>query len=241
METDKAALDKAAMLEKLAGFKEKLREFGKGLIPSHEAEEHYLDDFATKPEIPTWEEYAMASNEQILERLHRNPAGLLNEQPFIDTLMNVRNAENSRKQTRYLAWGFYALAFGVLVSVFKSPAPIPMPPPDHHPDAGQFSEQAMQEAISLTKQEFQLKLQGKELEINELKRQISLLNQSHADLVRLVKAIPKAAVARPAAPLVKAEPAPQARPKEPVHNKPVAKPEHHAAPTQANPANHKQP
>lgn len=158
--------------------------------PSQEAP----DDFATRPEIPSPEEYEVASNAQILDRLYRNPCGLLNEQPYIDTLMNVRNTENNRKQTRYLAFGFYALALSVVVLAFKT-----APPQAQIAEQQRNADKALENAVGLLKEEFNLKLQGKDMEIKDLKRQISLLNQGQADLARQVKSLSKSAAKPPAA------------------------------------------
>ncbi len=151
------------------------------------------DDFATRPEIPSWEEYEAASNTQILDRLHRNPAGLLNEQPFIDTLMNVRNAENNRKQTRYMIFGFYALAFSAIVLAFKTPPAPPAPQQDPIAEQQRNTEKAIEHAVGLLKEEFNLKLQSKEIEIKDLKRQIGALNQAQGELSKDIKSLAKSA------------------------------------------------
>ncbi len=145
------------------------------------------DDFASRPEIPAPEEYEAASNTQILDRLYRNPCGLLNEQPYLDTLMNARIAESQRRQTRYLVLGFYVLAFSAIVLALNLPRPAEPPPP------GQTEAQAREteKALGLLKDEFNLKLQGKELEIKELKRQLTLLNQEQAELTRQLKSLAK--------------------------------------------------
>jgi hypothetical protein len=159
------------------------------------------DDFATRTSSPSSEEYALASNAQILERMHRNPSGLLSEQPFIDTLMNVRNAENNRKQTRHLVVGFYCLAFAALVLALR-PAPTPQAPPAQTAEQQRGTEQALEVKLGLLKDEFNLKLQSKDMEIKELKRQITLLNQGQAELTKQIKARAKAppAPANPAPP-----------------------------------------
>ena len=151
---------------------------------------------------------AAASTAQILDRLYRNPCGLLNEQPYLDTLMSARNAENSRRQTRHLVIAVYVLAFSSAVLAFKTPqAPAPAPP-DQAAEQRRAAETALESAVSALKEEFNLKLQNKELEIKDLKRQVSLLNQSQAELSKRVKSLPKpqAPAAKPAA----AKPAPPA-------------------------------
>jgi hypothetical protein len=160
------------------------------------------DDFATRTSSPSSEEYALASNAQILERMHRNPSGLLSEQPFIDTLMNVRNAENNRKQTRHLVIGFYCLAFAALVLALRPAATPPVPAPAQIAEQQRGAEQAFEVKLGLLKDEFNLKLQSKDMEIKELKRQITLLNQGQAELTKQIKARAKAApaTANPAPP-----------------------------------------
>jgi len=167
------------------------------------------DDFATRPTLPLPEEYEAASNAQLLDRLYRNPAGLLNEQPYIDTLLNARSAENHHKQTRHLVFGFYVLAFAALVLAFKDPPPPPPPPP------GQALEQQqkLDGAVGLLKEEFNLKLQGKDLEIKDLKRQIGQLSQGQTDLAKQVKSLAKGAGAA-------AKPLPVVKPPPPVAEKP---------------------
>lgn len=171
------------------------------------------DDFATRPTIPLPEEYEAASNAQLLDRLYRNPAGLLNEQPYIDTLLNARNAENHRKQTRHLVFGFYVLAFAAMVLAFKDPPAPPPPPPGQAAEQQQKADKALDSAVGVLKEEFNLKLQGKDLEIKDLKRQVSQLNQSHAELAKQVKSLVKGAGAA-------AKPLPAVKPPLPVADKP---------------------
>ncbi len=171
------------------------------------------DDFATRPTLPLPEEYEAASNAQLLDRLYRNPAGLLNEQPYIDTLLNARNAENRRKQTRHLVFGFYVLAFAAMVLAFKDP---PAPPPAP-PGQALEQQQKVDSAVGLLREEFNLKLQGKDLEIKDLKRQISQWSQSQAELAKQVKTLAKGAAAKP---LSATKPLPAVKPPPPVADKP---------------------
>jgi hypothetical protein len=165
------------------------------------------DDFAARPTIPSWEEYEAASNAQILDRLNRNPSGLLSEQPFIDTLMNVRNAENNRKQTKHIIVAGYILAGGIVSLVFATSPPAA--PPGQPAEQQRGAEKALENAASLLKEEFNLKLQGKDMEIKDLRRQISLLSQGQADLARQIKAVAKSAGGASAA----ANPAAAAKPR----------------------------
>jgi len=171
------------------------------------------DDFATRPQIPSWEEYEAASNAQILDRLHKNPAGLLNEQPFIDTLMNVRNAENYRKQTRHVVLGFYILALAVMYLAYKAPQSSEQIPQQQIIEQTRTAEKAIENTASLLKEDFNLKLQTRDLEIRDLKRQIAQLTQAQNELTRQIKAMTKNVV-KPAP----VNPPPVSKPvKPPVH------------------------
>ena len=188
-------------------------------------------DFATRPTIPSWEEYESASNGQILDRLHRNPAGLLNEQPFIDTLMNVRNAENTRKQTRHLVVGFYILALSAFVLAFRnSPAPTPQPQ-GQTAEQQRAQEKALENAVGLLKEEFNVKLQSRDLEVKDLKHQISLLNQAQSESNRQIKSLAKSTLTH--AP-VAAKPLPATVP--PTHPKPAATPKPPTPPKPSKPS-----
>jgi len=166
---------------------------------------HAPDDFATRPTIPLPEEYQAASDAEILDRLYRNPCGLMNEQPYIDTLMNARNAAGNRKQTRHLIFGFYVLAFSALMLAFNTgPAPTPSGPVALQAPA----DKPQDSAVALLKEDFNLKLQNKDMEIKDLKRQISLLNQGQADLGRQLKSLAKSASAA-------AKPQPASKPPKP--------------------------
>lgn len=157
------------------------------------------DDFATRPTVPSAAEYANASNAQILERLYNNPAGLLNEQPFIDTLMNVRNAEYHSQHKRHLLVLGYVLALLGAIAVFRdSPTPAQTQPPAFNAEQA-APQKALENTIGLLKEEFSAKLQAKDLEIKDLKRQLNFLVQGQADLAKQVKAL-KGGGAKPAAP-----------------------------------------
>lgn len=221
MEIRQFAFDKEQIGGLISKAYSSIREFLRGIVALVPPLRQAPDDFATKPEIPTWEEYEAASNAQILDRLHRNPGGLLNEQPFIDTLMNVRNAENNRKQTKYLTVGFYALAFSALVLAFKAPSAPPPPPPGQAAEQQRAVEKAVQDAADLLRQEFALKLQSKDAEIKDLRRQISLLNQSQGELGKQLKSLAKSA--RPAAKPAAVQ-KPQEPPKAPAPAQPPSRP-----------------
>jgi hypothetical protein len=181
--------DKNALAGPMAKAHAALRAFLLGILASLQSSRKAPDDFATRPEIPSPEDYEAASTAQILDRLYRNPCGLLNEQPYLDTLMNARTAENNRKQTRHLIFGFYILAFSATVLAFRTP-PVATPPPQTA-EQQQKAEKALENAMDLLKEEFNLKLQSKELEIKDLKRQISLFNQGQAELTKRVKSLSK--------------------------------------------------
>lgn len=176
-----------------------LRDGVRGILARAPAAADIPDDFATRPTVPSAAEYAAASNAQILERLYNNPAGLLSEQPFIDTLMNVRNAEYRRQHTRHVLVLAYVLVLLAIIAVFKdSPAPPQTQPPVFNAEPA-APQKALENTVGLLKEEFSAKLQAKDLEIKDLKRQLNFLTQGQADLAKQVKAL-KGGGAKPAAP-----------------------------------------
>jgi len=195
-------LDKKPVVSLLAKAYAATNDFLLGVFARAQSSRQAPDDFATRPSIPLPEEYEAASNAQILDRLYRNPAGLLNEQPFIDTLMNVRNTENNQKQTKYVVFGFYVLAFSTIVLAFR-PSPTPTPePPGQAAERQHNAEKALENAVSLLKEEFNLKLQSKDIEIKDLKRQISLLSQGQAELTKQIKSVAKKATPAASPPVI---------------------------------------
>lgn len=223
MDIQQNAFDKSQISSQLGKAFDRVSEFFQSLFSRVWPTQQAPDDFATRPDIPSWEDYESASNAQILERLHRNPGGLLNEQPFIDTLMNVRNTENNRRQTRHVVFAFYILALAAAILAFKNP-----PPPPQEPllaEQQRNAEKALENAVGMLKEEFNLKLQGKDMEIRDLKRQISSLNQAQGELTREIKTIARtASVAAkpPAAPKPQVAAKPVALPKPQASTKPQA-------------------
>jgi len=234
MEIPQFSFDKNSMLGLLGKASAAMKGSVAGILAWFGPTREVPEDFATRPSIPTWEEYEAASNAQILDRLHRNPGGLLNEQPFIDTLMHVRSAENQRKQTRYLILGFFVFAFSAFALAFKTPPAPPAPPPVDWSEQQRNTDKAINNAVELLKQEFNLKLQGKDQEIRDLKRQISLLNQAQGELNKEIKSLARtaAASARPQA-IPKSAPAP-AKPQEPPKPAPTPQAPAHPKPPKSN-------
>jgi hypothetical protein len=172
-------------------------------------EEDFEDDFATRVEPPSWEEYQAASNAQILERMHRNPSGLLSEQPFIDTLMNARNVESNRQLAKHLIIAAYLLVGGIVILIFTASPEPATTSPEQFVEQQRSTDQAIASAVASAKEDFNLKLQSKELEVKELKHQISLLSQNQAELAKQVKALKAGTIPKPA---IAPKPAPAATP-----------------------------
>jgi dynactin complex subunit len=90
------------------------------------------DDFSTKKTKPTAKEYMEATDLQLLERLNNNPCSNTDksEFPFIQSLIEIRTAENHKKtneklvkQTQslvYATWGVCLVTIlAVIFSVIK--------------------------------------------------------------------------------------------------------------------------
>lgn len=152
-----------------------------------------LDDFTTRADIPSLKEYEAASCFQILDRFNRNPCGLENEEAFINTLINIRNAENNRKRTVYLAATTCIIAIAAVILVFLTANPPIEKTQELSMVQKQVMEQGIGNAMELLRGEFNQKLQNKDNEIKDLRRQVSLLNQVQAGLTKQLKATPKPA------------------------------------------------
>jgi len=168
-------------------------------------------DFSMRADIPSLEEYKAATPFQILDRLNRNPCGLESEKAFVNFLINVRNAENNRKLANHVVAGTYILAIAAILLVYLA-AHTPSAPQEKSEGQPivqqQVPQQELENTVSLLKQEFNQKLQTKDIEVRDLKRQVGFLTQAQAELAKHMKAIPKNAGAAAAS-------TPASKPKKP--------------------------
>lgn len=140
-------------------------------------------DFATRSSQPSWEEYRLADQDQILARLHGNPASSESEQAFMVGLMLARNARSGRRLAWGLALGVWSLA-GTAIILANTQAPTPE-------SEGPLLERRVEAHLDMLKSDYNQKLQAQSLEIQEMLRQQAQTSQGQIDMAKQIRALTK--------------------------------------------------